>query len=154
MLDVQAQFNSMQYAGPGHYVMPDMLEVGNGMQPHEDRAHFSMWTMIAAPLIMGHDVTNMTKETLATLTNREVIAISQDRMGKPARRVRTSGYEGQDVWARQLWNGDYAVALFNRAQTEAVNITMQWADVGLPGEQPVKLRDIWAGKDLGQFTDV
>jgi len=153
MLDVQAQFNSMQYAGPGHYVMPDMLEVGNGMTPNEDRAHFSMWVMIAAPLIMGQDVRNMTNETLDTLSNHEVIAIDQDRMGKPAHRVKNSGYEGQDVWVRQLWNGEYAVALFNRAPEVAANITLEWADVGLPKEQPAALRDLWAGKDLGQFTN-
>eukprot|EP01062_Namystynia_karyoxenos_P041934 TRINITY_DN305_c0_g1_i1.p1 TRINITY_DN305_c0_g1~~TRINITY_DN305_c0_g1_i1.p1 ORF type:complete len:433 (+),score=144.28 TRINITY_DN305_c0_g1_i1:68-1300(+) len=149
MLDVQAEFESTRYAGPGHYVMPDMLEVGNGMTDAEDRAHFSMWAMIAAPLIAGHDIVHQSAASLATLTNREVIAIDQDPMGKPARRVRTGGYFGADVWTRQLAGGDYAAALFNRGNSSAADITLQWADVGLPDEQPAQVRDVWAGKDVG-----
>eukprot|EP00937_MAST-01D_sp_MAST-1D-sp2_P003368 g3368.t1 len=153
MLDVQVTFDSMRYAGPGHYIMPDMLEVGNGMAAHEDRAHFSMWSMIAAPLITGHDVRAQTAETLETLTNPEVIAINQDRAGKPARRVQQQGgYTGVDTWVRQLDGGDYAVALFNRGNSSAANITLDWADIGLPPAQPAALRDVWARRELGQFT--
>ena len=112
-----------------------------------------MWAMIAAPLIMGHDVRTQSAATLETLTNEEVIAISQDIGGKPARRVSNSGgYTGVDVWARQLHNGDYAAALFNRGNTSMVNITLNWTDVGLPPSQPAQLRNLWSRTDLGTFT--
>ena len=71
-----------RFAGPGHWNDPDMLEVGNGMTESEDRAHFTMWCMMAAPLILGNDIRSMTKQTLDIITNREVIAIDQDPLYK------------------------------------------------------------------------
>ncbi|XP_065840339.1 uncharacterized protein [Oscarella lobularis] len=149
MLDVQMQFNSMGYAGPGHFIMPDMLEVGNGMTNDEDQSHFSLWAMIAAPLIAGNDLRNMTDETLEILTNDEVIAVNQDPMGKPARRVYTNNIT--EVWSRQLHTGDYAVVLFNKDET-VQKITLLWRYIGLPANQPAKLRDLWAHQDLGTFS--
>ena len=123
------------------------------MRPEEDVAHFSMWAMIAAPLIAGNDLGNMTAATLATLTNAEVIAVNQDVGGKPARRVvQAGGWSGYDVWSRQLANGDYAVALLNRNADNATDITLEWSAIGLPPEQPAALRDLWRHADLGRFT--
>jgi len=78
---VDLQKGLRKYAGPGHWNDPDMLEVGNGMTTSEDRTHFSMWCMLAAPLIAGNDLRKMSKTTLDILTNREVIAVDQDSLG-------------------------------------------------------------------------
>lgn len=82
----------MKYAGPGHYIMPDILEVGNGLTSVEDTTHFSLWAMLAAPLISGNDLTNMTQTTLDILTNTEVIVVDQDSMGKPCQLVSGCAY--------------------------------------------------------------
>ncbi len=78
-MDLNAQLN--KYAGKNHWNDPDMLEVGNGMTPGEDRAHFTMWCMMASPLIAGNDITKMSPQTKALLTNKSAIAIDQDTMG-------------------------------------------------------------------------
>ena len=89
------------YAGPGHWNDPDMLEVGNGkLSLAENRSHFSMWAMLAAPLLAGNDLPNMKPEIKAILTNRDVIAIDQDPLGKQASRIYSDGEV--DVWARHL----------------------------------------------------
>ena len=88
------------YAGPGHWNDPDMLEVGNGkLSLAENRAHFSMWAMLAAPLLAGNDLPNMKPEINAILTNRDVIAIDQDALGKQARHIYSNGEV--EVWARR-----------------------------------------------------
>ena len=72
-----------KYAGPGHWNDPDMLQVGNGvLTMEENRSHFTMWCMLAAPLLAGNDIRKMDKETLGILTNKEVIAVNQDKLGK------------------------------------------------------------------------
>jgi len=70
-----------KYAGPGHWNDPDMLEVGNGLSEAENRSHFSIWGMLAAPLIAGNDIRKMSKQTQAVLTNKDIIAINQDPLG-------------------------------------------------------------------------
>ncbi len=80
------------YAGPGHWNDAEMLEVGNGgMTRDEYITHFSMWCMLAAPLMSGNDLRNMDKETIEILTNKEVIAINQDKKGEQARRFMDMG---------------------------------------------------------------
>jgi alpha-galactosidase len=133
------------YAGPGHWNDPDMLEIGNGgMTDIEYRTHMSLWSMLAAPLISGNDLRDMTPAIHDILTNKEVIAVDQDPDGKQATRISKSG--DQEIWARPLTGGAYAVALFNRAQSDA-KMTVKWSDVGIKGK-PRKVRDLWSHSDV------
>jgi alpha-galactosidase len=108
------QHELAQYAQPGHWNDPDMLEIGNGgMTDAEYKTHLSLWAMLAAPLLAGNDLRQMPPETLAILTNREVIAVDQDKLGKQGSRAWKSG--DQEIWTRLLSGGAMAVAIFNRA---------------------------------------
>jgi alpha-galactosidase len=134
-----------KFAGPGHWNDPDMLEVGNGkMNAEEYRTHMSLWALLAAPLLAGNDLSTMKPETVAMLTNREVIAIDQDRLGKQADRVWAEG--SQEIWARPLADGSKAVGVFNRFDWPQT-IEVDFLELGFKGS--VKARDIWAAKDLG-----
>lgn len=137
------------HAGPGHWNDPDMLEVGNGgMTTDEYRTHFSLWSMMAAPLIAGNDLTTMTDDTRSILLNKDVIAIDQDAMGVPGHRVRKQGTS--ELWSRQLKGGYRAVALVNRSKEPAA-IGFKFAEVGYPDSLPAHGQDLWAHKDLGQL---
>jgi alpha-galactosidase len=136
-----------KYAKPGNWNDPDMLEVGNGgMNAVEYRTHMSLWALLAAPLLAGNDLSKMTPETLAILTNREVIAIDQDPAGRQGDRVRAEG--PLEVWAKPLSGGGKAVGLFNLSDQPAY-LDVDFAEVGLKGA--VKARDVWAAKDLGRL---
>ena len=138
-----------EFARPGHWNDPDMLEVGNGgMTNTEYRTHMSLWVLLASPLLAGNDLRDMTPETLELLTNPEVIAINQDPLGRQARRVAQDGE--LEVWAKPLEDGRVAAGLFNRGE-EAAPVTARWADLELAGK--VAVRDAWAKKDLGSFAD-
>jgi alpha-galactosidase len=133
------------FAAPGHWNDPDMLEIGNGgMTDTEYRTHMSLWSMLAAPLIAGNDVRDMTPAIKEILLNREVIAIDQDKLGKQATRVAKTG--DQEIWTRPLDGGDTAVALFNRGKDTA-SIAANWADLGFK-KNPAQVRDLWAHKDV------
>jgi alpha-galactosidase len=133
------------YAGPGHWNDPDMLEIGNGhMTDTEYQTHMSLWSMLAAPLLAGNDLQNQTKETLAILTNRDVIAIDQDPAGKQGTRLSQSG--DSEIWIRDLSNGDKAIAFFNRG-AQTADISVKWSDAGLKSA-PKKARDLWLHQDL------
>jgi alpha-galactosidase len=133
-------------AGPGHWNDPDMLEVGNGgMTDGEYRAHFSLWAILAAPLIAGNDLSAMGPETKAILTNREVIAVDQDALGVQGTRIAKDG-DGE-VWARPIAGGGRAVVLLNRS-TKPRTIGVDWAQLGLSPDLPAKVRDLWQGADL------
>ena len=112
-----------QYAGPGHWNDPDMLEVGNGMSVSEDRAHFTLWCMMAAPLILGNDITNMTPETLAIITNREMIAVDQDPLGIQGLRLKKDG--DLQYWFKPLSDGDWAFCILNTGDA-AVMVPVDW----------------------------
>lgn len=112
-----------EYAGPGHWNDPDMLEVGNGMSVAEDRAHFSLWCMMAAPLILGNDLTNMSQQTLDIILNKEAIAIDQDPLGVQGLRLRAEG--NIEYWLKPLQNGDWAVLVLNRG-AEQEKVTLDW----------------------------
>jgi len=128
------------FAGPGHWNDPDMLEVGNGhMSAAEYRTHLSLWAMLAAPLIAGHDVRGSTPETIALLTNHDVIAIDQDALGRSGRRVVQRG--PLEIWTRPLNGKRTAVALFNRS-AEAAKIETTFAELGLEGRAAAL--DVWA----------
>ncbi len=120
-------------AGPGHWNDPDMLEVGNGtMNSEEYRTHMSLWTLLAAPLLAGNDLSAMKPETIAMLTNREVIAIDQDRLGKQADRARAEG--SQEIWARPLADGSRAVGIFNHlAWPQTIEISFH--EFGFQGQR-------------------
>jgi alpha-galactosidase len=138
------------YAGPGHWNDPDMLEVGRGMSADEDRSHFGMWAILAAPLIAGNDIRSMSATTKAILTNADVVAVNQDPLGKQATVVATSG--SNQVWSKELsGNNVRAVALFNRSGS-AASMTVQWSQIGLPAGAAT-VRDLYAQKDLGSSTD-
>jgi len=138
-------------AGPGHWNDPDMLEVGNGLSDTEGRAHFSMWAIMASPLITGNDLTKMTTTTKATLMNAEVIAVDQDPLGKQGHVVATPG-TNLEVWSKEMsGTNTRAVALFNRS-TASASITVKWTDIGLPAGA-ASVRDLWAAKDVGPTTD-
>src|SRR3989442_15439639 len=105
ILDLQNGLES--YAGPGHWNDPDMLEVGNGgMTTTEYRSHFSLWGLLAAPLIAGNDIRSMSPEIAEILTNNEVIAVDQDRQGLQGRRGKREGELG--VWAKPMAGGSRA----------------------------------------------
>jgi alpha-galactosidase len=136
-----------KYSGPGHWNDPDMLEVGNGkLSPAENRTHFSMWAMLAAPLLAGNDLPNMKPEIKAILTNREVIAIDQDRLGKQGARIYSDGEV--DVWTRALSGGALAIAAVNagsdRYSTHPFHLSLQ--KLGLAETQTAK--DLWTGKNV------
>ena len=151
MVDIFEMQNGIEtYAGPGHWNDPDMLEIGNGgMTNNEYQAHFSFWAMLAAPLMSGNDVRSMTPEIKEILTNKEVIAIDQDNLGRQGRRVSKNG--DLEIWARPLSDGGRAVILFNRGTAES-EIGVTWAQIAYPNHLSAKVRDLWAHKDLGAFT--
>jgi alpha-galactosidase len=148
IIDQEADLYS--YAGPGHWNDPDMLEVGNGgMTDIESRSHFSMWAMLAAPLIAGNDLRTMRREIHDILTNKEVIAVNQDPLGIQARRVKKDG--DREVWSKQLADGSRAVILFNRSSADQ-NIAVAWQDIGYPDHLVASVRDLWQQKDMGKST--
>ncbi|KAH6802226.1 Melibiase family protein [Perilla frutescens var. frutescens] len=132
------------YAGPGGWNDPDMLEVGNGgMTYQEYRAHFSIWALMKAPLIIGCDVRNMTTETHEILTNEEVIAVNQDPLGVQGRKVYTYGPDGcYQIWAGPLSEQRSVIALWNRC-SKAATITAKWDAVGLEPSASFSVRDVW-----------
>jgi alpha-galactosidase len=134
------------YAGPGHWNDPDMLEVGNGgMTDTEYRSHFSLWAIMAAPLIAGNDIATMDEATRQILMNTEVIAINQDAAGVQGRRVRDDG--DLEVWVKPLAGGARAVLLFNRG-AEPADIAVSWEELGYPAGLRARVRDLWAHRDL------
>jgi alpha-galactosidase len=151
MVDIFEMQNGIEsYAGPGHWNDPDMLEIGNGgMTNNEYQAHFSFWAMLAAPLMSGNDVRSMSPEIKEILTNKDVIAIDQDRLGRQGRRISKSG--DLEIWARPLSDGGRAVVLFNRGTSES-EIGVTWEQIAYPNHLSAKVRDLWAHKDLGAFT--
>jgi len=138
------------YAGPGHWNDPDMLEVGNGgMTDVEYRSHFSLWAILAAPLMAGNDLNTMRPEIHDILTNKEVIAVDQDPLGSEGRRVWKDG--DREVWSKQLKDGGRAVILFNRGTTQQT-IVANWEQIGYPHGLSAAVRDLWLHKDVGNFV--
>ncbi len=144
-----AQAGLSKYAAPGHWNDPDMLEVGNGhMTPEEYRTHMSLWAILAAPLLAGNDLSQMTDSTESILMNKDVIAVDQDRLGIQGDRVSAVG--PFEVWMKPLEGGAKAVALFNRSEAE-YQITVNFKDVGFNGA--VHALDLWSHQDLGTLHD-
>lgn len=149
ILDMQQGLRA--HAGPGRWNDPDMLEVGNGMPAHQDRAHFSAWAMLAAPLIAGNDLRRMSKETLAILANRELIAVNQDALGVQG--FRHAARDGVEFWFKPLAGGDWAFMVLNRNR-EARRVRFDWAAETVRDDVARRdaafattrytLRDLWA----------
>jgi alpha-galactosidase len=145
ILDLQDGIES--YAGPGHWNDPDMLEVGNGgMTNVEYHSHFSLWCLMAAPLMAGNDLEHMSDATKEILTNKELIAVDQDTAGIQAKRVHKD--KGLEVWVKQMSDGSRAVGLLNRTAGEA-EITASWIQLGYPETIKADVRDLWAHTDAG-----
>ena len=138
------QVGREKYANPGHWNDPDMLEIGNGgMSDIEYRTHMSLWSILAAPLLAGNDIRSMSDSIKAILTNKEVIAVDQDREGVQGVRIRQNG--DLEVWKKPLARG-VAVGLFNRGKDTA-NISVKWSELGIAKKNP-KVRDLWAHQDV------
>ncbi|KAL5747016.1 hypothetical protein ACOSQ2_024313 [Xanthoceras sorbifolium] len=153
-LDIEDNWNSMtsradqndkwsSYAAPGAWNDPDMLEIGNGgMSSDEYRSHFSIWAIAKAPLLIGCDLRSMDNQTYQILTNKEVIAVNQDKHGVQGKKVKKDG--DLEVWAGPLTSGRVAVVLWNRSSSKA-RVTANWGDIGLNSSTlAVKARDLWA----------
>ena len=147
------------HAGPGRWNDADMLEVGNGMPGHQDRAHFSIWAMLASPLIAGNDVRSMSKETLAILTRRDVIAINQDALGVQG--FRYAVRDGIEYWFKPLAGGDWAFMALNRSKAprravfdwhaELVNDPLSKRDAAFTKTR-YQLLNLWAGQAAGDTS--
>jgi alpha-galactosidase len=158
---VDLQDKIRQYAGPGHWNDPDMLEVGNGMSINEDKAHFSLWCMLAAPLIAGNDLRKMTPETISIQTNKEAIAIDQDSLGVEG--FKYYDFDGIEIWVKPLKNNNLAVCFLNRSDREQ-NLYWDWkAHTITDGVTKLNidfntanytLRDLWAKKDIGTTAKI
>lgn len=148
--------NIRQYAGPDHWNDPDMLEVGNGMTIAEDRAHFSLWCIQAAPLIAGNDLRDMSPEVRDILTNKELIAIDQDPLGIQGFKYLVK--DNWEIWAKPLDKGDLALCFLNRT-LEPVKVDLDWKKYPVKddefhyyylfNENEYKIRDLWLKKEIG-----
>lgn len=162
--DLRANFNSVlktidanadlwMYASSGRYNDMDMLQVGRGMSYEEDKAHFSMWCLMHSPLLLGNDLTKMTRQTLDIITNRELIAINQSPFVYQARRLLSIG--DLEVWARPLtstMSGDVAVVLLNRSKQEQT-IAFSPETIGLFANKGYSIKDLWTKETLEGLYD-
>jgi alpha-galactosidase len=149
------------HAGPDHWNDPDMMEVGNGMSVSEDRAHFTMWCMLAAPLIAGNNLRNMSPETVEILTNKEVIAIDQDSLGIQG--FKYSSEDSVETWFKPLSNGELAVCFLNRSSVTKP-IEFNWQEKIISdsfskrelncNKTTYTIRDLWAKKNIGKTDEV
>ncbi len=144
-----------KYASPGHWNDPDMLEIGTkernqpGLTPDEEYTHMTLWCLDSAPLLLGNDLTQMDPFTLGLLENDEVLAVSQDALGKQGTSVARG--EGYVIYKKQLEDGTIAVGLFNLDEDGTATVTVKWSDLGIDGSKNV--HDLWRQKDLGKFKD-
>jgi alpha-galactosidase len=150
------QVGNSKYASPGHWNDPDMLVIGkvgwgprlrdSRLSPNEQYVHITLWSLLASPLLLGNDLTQMDDFELNLVTNDEVLAVHQDALGRAADRVARDGE--LEVWARPLADGSLAVGLFNRDEMD-MKVGVKWSDLGITGKRTV--RDLWRQKDLGSF---
>ncbi len=165
-----AQEKSSDYAKPGNWNDPDMLVVGkvgwgpnlhpSKLTPDEQYTHISLWALLAAPLLIGCDMTQLDSFTLNLLTNDEVIEINQDPLGKQAKPVIKT--DGIQIWTKPLSDGSVAVGVFSVEtlsgaesirwddQPEVQKVVISASDLGLSGK--FNVRDTWRQLDIGEFT--
>jgi alpha-galactosidase len=158
----QRQAGLEAYAGPGRWNDPDMLVVGmygqgnvarGGCTDAEYRSHFSLWCLLAAPLMIGCDVRAMNEVTRRILLNCEAIAVNQDPLGRQGYHVGTvfHGRQAADVWAKPLADGSIAVGLFNLGERELRRVGVAWESIGLHDRRPCLVHDLWSGEELGLY---
>lgn len=150
-LIAQTQIGLAKYAGPGHWNDPDMLEVGNGnLTLDENRTHMGMWAMLAAPLLAGNNLTKLTPEVTAVLTNKEVVAIDQDALGKGAERIYQEG--PIQIWSRPLADGGHALAMINFGEDFNFlrSIDLHLKEAGIRSN--ASAHDVWNSKDIGSLS--
>lgn len=139
------------FASPGHYNDMDMLEVGRGLTPEEDRTHFGLWCIMNSPLLIGCDLRTLSDETLALLSNRELIALNQDPLCRPA--YLAAQCDGCFVLVKDVEKAHgsrRAVAIYNPSDTD-VHTALRFADVDLGGK--VKARDLFSHQEMGMYSD-
>ena len=148
---LEKNVNLAPYAGPGHWNDPDMMEVGNkALTPTECRSHFSMWCMLAAPLIAGNNISTMNDTIKNILTAPEIIAIDQDPLGIQGTRIRNDS--GLQVWQKPLEDGSIAVALLNLT-TSSANMFVSLEEIGFEKGVSSNVRDLWKRKDITVVKD-
>ena len=157
ILDMQEGLR--EYAGPGHWNDPDMMEVGNGFSVSEDRAHFTMWCMLSAPLIAGTNIQTASDETIEILTNEEVIAVNQDKLGIQG--FKQSEADSMEIWYKPLENKDWALCFLNRDSVDH-EINYQWKELDVVDDFTKRstdfehtvyyVRDLWQHTNLGKTT--
>lgn len=159
ILDMQE--GRRNFAGPGHWNDPDMLEVGNGLTLSEDRAHFSMWCMLAAPLVAGNDLRSMSKETCAVLTNKDAIAIDQDQLGIQGYKLMEK--DSIETWIKPLSNNSIAVCFLNRSSSikeirhdwKVNSIVDSLSDVNIDFKKlTFKIYDVWNKREIGSTRKI
>ncbi|MBS7254446.1 glycoside hydrolase family 27 protein [Flavobacterium branchiicola] len=145
-----------KYSGPDHWNDFDMMEVGNEMNDTEDKAHFAMWCMLASPLFTGNDYRKMSKETLAILTNKDLIAINQDKLGIQG--FKYAAEDGLEVWVKPLTDENWAITFLNRSDvSKKINFdfkknTIKDADFGYDADfnkVTYRIKDLWKNKEVG-----
>lgn len=136
------------YAGPGHWNDPDNLIVGyarnNEQTIDEQKAQFSFWSLLAAPLFLGNDVRRMSDPIKAILTNREVIAINQDASGKQGTRIRQE--KDYELWSKQLSGDAEAIIVFNTSDSP-ISVRVSKELLGVKGKKTV-VRDLWQHQNI------
>jgi alpha-galactosidase len=148
ILDLQVGLEP--YAGPGHWNDPDMLQVGNtSLTYEENKSHFSLWAILAAPLMLGNDIRNMNDDVKEILTNKEIIALDQNVLGKEGVKVRDDG--DFEVWSKQLADGSRGVVLFNRSESPK-EMSFKWTEIGYDNKLKMHVRDLWQHKEMGKFA--
>jgi alpha-galactosidase len=156
------QTQTTPYAKPGHWNDPDMLVIGlngkgasasangaSGCTVTEYEAQFGLWSLLSAPLLMTCDIRNMDADTKRILTNKELIAVNQDKLGKQARRIYKESCK--EFWAKPLADGSYAVGFLNRHDDETLDMTLDLNRLGIKGE--VTARDLWKYENIGSYKN-
>ena len=141
------------YSSRGRYNDMDMLQVGRGMSYEEDKAHFSMWAIMHSPLLLGNDLSNMSKQTIEIITNEEIIALNQSEFVYQARRLADHG--DMEMWAKPLvstMSGEVAVALLNRSGKDD-EITFTLESIGLEASKGYAMKDLWSKKTYLPATE-
>lgn len=140
-------------SGPGRWNNLAAIEIGNGdMTRDQQRAIFSLYSLIKTPLFIGADVTKLDGDALATYTNKEVISINQDPLGSPGRQIRAASDKAGELWAGELEGGEYALVMVNRDGSPR-NISVSWADDLGVSSQAFKVRDLWEQKDVASKAE-
>lgn len=158
---IEMRKNIRKFSGPDHWNDFDMLEVGNGMTNNEDKAHFTMWSMMSSPLIAGNDFRKMSKETLAILSNKELIAVNQDKLGIQG--FKYSAKDGLEIWVKPLSDGNWVITFLNRSDVTK-KIYFDWIkevirDVDFNLETNFsttnyKIIDLWKNKEVGNTKKI